>query len=116
MSQQRPASDSSTWDPKPPKDPVVVGDLIDSVLGRISKGAPGSVLSLRSAWRDVVGAKLADRCSPVDLERGVLMVEAVDGGTISLLRFESENIVRKASDLCTEPVSTVRFRVKRNRT
>ena len=116
MSDKRPTSDTSTWEPKPPKEPVVVGDLIDTVLGRISKGSPGSVLALRAAWRDVAGARLADRCAPVDLEGGVLTVEAVDGGTISLLRFESESIVRKASDLCSEPVSAVRFRVKRKRT
>ena len=107
------ADDTATWEAAPPSDPVVVGDLVDSVLGKIAHGSPGSILVLRAAWRDVAGVRLADRCAPVGLEGGVLTVEAADGGTISLLRFEAENIARRAADVCSEPITDVKFRVRR---
>ena len=103
----------STWDPPPPSEPVPVGDLVDSVLGRISMGGAGAVLRLRANWRDVVGVAFADRCVPLSLDGGALVVEVTDGATASLLRFESGDMARRASDVCAEPVSEVRFRVKR---
>ena len=107
------SADGATWDPPPPADPVPVGDLVDSVLGRISTGGPAAVLRLRANWRDVVGAATADRSAPLALEDGSLLVEVADGATASLLRFETARIVRKAADVCAEPVSAVRFRVRR---
>lgn len=115
MTEQPAAADETSWEPKAPADPVVVGDLIDRVLGRIARGSPGAVLALRAAWRDVAGVRLADRSAPVSLEAGVLTVEVDDGGTASLLRFETANLIRRAADVCVEPVSSVSFRVKRNR-
>jgi hypothetical protein len=110
------STDRATWDPPPPADPVQVGDLVDSVLGRISTGGPAAVLRLRANWRDVVGVAAAERSAPLSLEDGSLLVEVVDGATASLLRFETASIARKAADVCAEPVSTVRFRVRRPKT
>lgn len=107
------ADDSGTWEPSPPADPVVVGDLVDRVLGKIAYGSTGAILVLRGAWRDVAGARLADRCAPVALDDGILTVEAADGATISLLRFESSNLARRAADVCSAPVTGVKFRVRR---
>ncbi len=111
MSERNPEVD--TWEPKPPPDPVAVGDLVDTVLGRISKGGAGAVLRLRANWRDVVGVSFEDRCAPLSLEGGTLLVEVADGATASLLRFDTLDLARRAGDVCAEPVSEVRFRVRR---
>lgn len=106
-------SESNTWDPPPPPDPVAVGDLVDAVLGGISRGGAGAVLRLRAHWRDVVGVSFEDRCSPLSLEGGTLLVEVADGATASLLRFDTADMARRAGDVCAEPVTEVRFRVRR---
>lgn len=108
-----PRTESTTWDPPPAADPVVVGDLVDSVLGRISMGGAAAVLRLRANWRDVVGVRAADKSAPLALDDGALLVEVADGATASLLRFETTRIAQKATDVCAEPVLAVRFRVRR---
>ena len=113
MGNSRQSDKTSTWDPPPHKELIVVGDLIDSVLGKISRGSPGAILTLRSVWRDIAGPLLADRCDPVSLDDGVLMVEVIDGATASLLRFETTNLARRASDLLVAPVRSVSLRVRR---
>lgn len=107
------SADDATWDPPAPRDPVAVGDLIDVVLGAVSRGSPSAVLALRSAWRDIAGVRLADKSAPVALEDGLLVVETVDGATASLLRFEADGIKRRAVDICGQAITGIRMRVKR---
>lgn len=107
--------ENATWDPPTAADPVVVGDLVDQVLGTIAGGVTGSLLVLRRSWRDVAGVKLAERSRPIAMDRGHLTIEVDDGAAASLLRFEVADVRRRASDVLATPVASVSLRVRRSR-
>ena len=78
--------------------PVPLGDVVDALLAEetFSHGMP--VATLRRAWPDVVGERLAEATTPESLEAGCLVVRAADGPWGSQATYLAEEIRKRADD------------------
>ena len=93
-------------------DPQQVGDLIDVVLARIGGGRKPDLLEIRERWDDIAGRQWSDRCRPVKVAGGTLIVEVADGATASLLRYEIDHLLRRLGELVPAvEASKIRLRV-----
>ena len=69
-----------------------VGDLIDQVLGKLSRPDVAPIVDLRRNWDEVAG-EWAARCRPVALAGGVLTVEVGSGMDASRLRYAGSGLL-----------------------
>ena len=78
--------------------PVALGDVVAELLAEdtFRRGMP--VATLRRAWPDVVGERLAEATSPESLEGGCLVVRATDGPWGSQATYLAEEIRRRADE------------------
>lgn len=67
---QEPAQDSAS------RDPVLVGDVLDSLVATKGWGEDLSVNAVLARWTEVVGDQVAEHCQPERFEDGVLTVRA----------------------------------------
>jgi hypothetical protein len=78
--------------------PVALGDVVEELLAEdaFSRGMP--VATLRRAWPDVVGERLAEATTPESLEGGCLVVRAADGPWGSQATYLAEEIRKRADE------------------
>jgi hypothetical protein len=78
--------------------PTALGDVVDELLGEevFRRGMP--VATLRRAWPQVVGERLAEATTPESLEAGCLVVRAADGPWGSQATYLADEIRRRADD------------------
>jgi hypothetical protein len=92
--------------------PAPVGELIDAVLARLGGGARPGLLAVSDHWEELVGERWRDRCRPVGIVDGTLVVEVVDGAHASLLRYDLDGLrQRLARRLPGVAVTRIRLRV-----
>jgi hypothetical protein len=75
------------------REPALVGDLIDGVLGRIARSDVAPVIRLRREWDDIAG-RWAATCRVVAIRGDALSVEVDSGMDASMLRYESETLLQ----------------------
>ncbi len=63
-----------------------VGDLIDTVLGKVAQGNVAPVVRLRRSWHRIAG-EWAERSRPVAVARGVVTLEVESGLDASMLKY-----------------------------
>src|SRR5919106_6430404 len=100
----------------PSKEPVELGEVIDSLLSEqvFARGMP--VARLAAAWTSVVGERLASETAPATLEGGVLVVSATTGPWGAQARFLHEEIRRRADEaLGGGGITAVRIIVRNRR-
>jgi len=56
------------------RDPLELGDVIDSLTARLGWSSPLARSELLSSWSEIVGAETAEHSHPVGIEEGVLTV------------------------------------------
>ena len=89
-----------------------VGDVLDEVLGAMAGGSQRPLMIIRQRWEDIAGPRWEMRCRPVKVIEQVLVVEAEDGVTASLLRYELNHLEQRIRKLVPEVhVSRVRVRI-----
>ena len=87
---------------------------LEAVLERVTEGGLASFEVVKNVWEGLLPEHLRERSRPVRLEKGVLTVEAADGGAASGLRFEQTKIKRVlAEHLGKEEVAQIRIKVAR---
>lgn len=74
------------------REPALVGDLIDGVLGRIARSDVAPVIRLRRDWDDIAG-KWAETCRVVAIRGDALCVEVDSGMDASMLRYDAETLI-----------------------
>ena len=105
------------YDPSPPSDddwtvpeeetdgvrrisrPTPVGDTLESYLQRRGWGERLRAATAWSRWSDVVGTQLADRCEPVRLAGGTLVVRAESQVWATQLRYMLPQLQQKAEEV-----------------
>ena len=93
-------------------EPEPIRDVLDQVLRDLGVGRPLDVAQLVGDWDQVAGEPWAGRSRPVSLDGSELVVEAFDGATASLLRYQVAGLVgRLAAVLGEGLVASVRGRV-----
>jgi len=101
---------------EPSREPVELGEVIDSLMAEqvFARGLP--VAQLAAAWSSVVGERLASETAPATLEGGVLTVTATSGPWGAQARFLHEEIRRRADEaLGGGQISAVRIIVRNRR-
>ncbi len=96
------------------KEPTPIRDLLEGVLERLGVARPLEVADLVGKWEELAGEPWASRSTPVSLHSGELVVEVGDGGTASLLRYQTGALLeRLESHVGKGLVESVRVRVRR---
>lgn len=96
------------------RDPAPIADLLADVMAALGVARPMEVSQLMVAWEELAGEPWGSRSVPIALQEGELLVEVDDGGTASLLRFQSSDLIRRLQqELGHGLVVTVRIRVGR---
>jgi hypothetical protein len=114
---QREREDRADFDPRPPTDddwtveeedtdglrrlraPTVVGDTLAGVLQRRGWGERLHAATLAGRWADLVGPQLAERCEPVRLAGGCLVVRAENQTWATQLRYLHTQLQTNANEL-----------------
>ena len=80
------------------RDPRLVGDSLASLLrdrGWVQDVSVGGVIG---RWREVVGAEIADHCTPESFEDGVLLVRTDSTAWATNLRLLASQLLRRLAD------------------
>jgi predicted nucleic acid-binding Zn ribbon protein len=89
-----------------------IGDGLEAVLRRLGLPAVDVLQRLVSDWTELTGEPWASRARPAGLQRGELVVEVADGTSASLLRYQTEELLRRLEEgLGARLVNTVRIRL-----
>jgi predicted nucleic acid-binding Zn ribbon protein len=90
-------------------EPEGLGEVLDRLLRGRPWGRGVALGELGRRWTAVVGERLAEECSPVRLEEGVLVVRASSAAWGSQLRFLSREIRDRANAVLGErPIREVK--------
>lgn len=90
-----------------------IGDDLDDLLRRLGIPRPTDAARLFEAWDEAAGEPWASRSEPVGMDDGELVVEAVDGASATLLRYQTGALVERLNDGLGAPlVRSVRVRVR----
>jgi len=96
---------------RPRRDPKLVGDLIEEVLGRIARADVAPMVRLHRQWDETAG-RWADKCRPVALGDGVLTVEVGNGMDASMLRYDAETLLGAVQQVVGEELPVKRLVIK----
>ena len=88
-----------------------VGDLIDSVLGKVARTGVAPVVRLRQQW-EVIAGEWASKTRPVALNHGVLSLEVRSGLDASMLRYEIADLLRAVQEELAGEVAVTRIAVR----
>ena len=69
------------------RDPKPIGELLDMLMKRYRLADPDTWTRIRTEWDTVVGPPWSGRSLPVSLQNHELVVEAVNPGAVSMLRY-----------------------------
>ncbi len=75
--------------------PARIDEVLDEILAGAGLARPVDVAYLVEHWAEVAGEPWATRARPVRLERGELVVEALDGHAATLLRYQTKALVER---------------------
>ena len=93
------------------------GEDPDRGLEGVTEGRLAIFEVVKEGWAEVVGREDADKSRPVRIDRGVLLVEVVDGATASKLRLRQTRIKQSLEGLLGRgEIAQIKFRVRRSQT
>ena len=104
------------------RDPVPIGESLDSVVRSLHPEAPLSQPSSQSAaqmggvfgrWSEAVGDAVAEHVTPIKLDGTKLVVEVDDPAWATQLRFLETTLKQRLLDVAGAVIETVEVRVKR---
>lgn len=73
-------------------------EALGVTLRRMGLAEPALMVDITAEWRDVAGATWAARAVPLYIRGGVLVVEAVDRGGVSFLKYGVAELERRLRD------------------
>jgi predicted nucleic acid-binding Zn ribbon protein len=89
-----------------------VGVGLDGLLRRLGMPELVDLERLVDGWEELAGEPWASAAVPVGWHEGTLDVEVTDGSTATLLRYETDGLIRRLSErLGCQLVASVRIRV-----
>ena len=93
----------------------LLDDTLEAVLERVTEGRLAVLEVIKQAWVEVVGPEAADAARPVQLNKGVLLIEVADGSTASKLRLRQIKIKQALEEHAgRHEIAKIRFRVRRS--
>ena len=101
-------------DPRDPRDPVTVGELLSTALPGAFLGRLLDLELLREVWRDALAPEfpdLADAAFPVAFDRGVVTLRARDRKAAAALARARKPLCRALLTACRLPGAPLRLRV-----
>jgi predicted nucleic acid-binding Zn ribbon protein len=109
MRRRRPGQDNST-STRNGRDPLLLGDQMDRLLADRGWKVDVAVGSVMGRWPDIVGAEVAQHCTPVTFEMGVLTVRADSTAWATQLRLlESAIMARLDGEVGKDTVASLKI-------
>lgn len=97
---------SGATDPRPQpgrdRDPALVGDQVERLVGDRGWGNDVAVGQVMGRWDEIVGRDVAAHCAPVTYEAGVLTVRAESTAWATQIRLLSTTILTRIADAIGE--------------
>lgn len=91
-----------------------IGDMLTPFLEKLGLARPDAAARISAEWSDLAGEPWSTQAQPVDLRAGELVVEVIDGATLSLLRYRTGELLERLDERLGEgTVEVVRLRVAR---
>lgn len=92
------------------RDPALLGDQLEELVAERGWKVDIAVGSVIGRWPEIVGPQVAEHCSPVEFEAGVLTVRADSTAWATQLRLLSSSLLgRLAEDVGEGTVSELRI-------
>jgi len=92
--------------------PARVGDLLDSVLGRLGLRKRIKENEVFLVWEEAVGETVARNCRPKSITEGIMVIETKDNVWMQELSMLRQGIVEKINELLGwDAVRELRFRI-----
>ena len=89
-----------------------IGEMLTPFLERLGLARPDTAARITTEWVELAGEPWATRARPTGLRSGELLVEVVDAATVSLLRYQTGELLRRLDEKLGEgTVEVVRLRV-----
>lgn len=73
-------------------------EALQATLNKLGLGEPATMLEIRRQWEEMAGPTWASKAVPLYLQRGVLVVEAVDRSGLSFLRYGVAELERRLAE------------------
>lgn len=106
--------DDAVGDDRVGEPPVSLTDALDRVVRSLRAGTSRrAVGGVFGRWEETVGPAIAAHVRPVRLDRGTLLVEVDDPAWATHLRFLSEDLLRKVTEVAGTEVARLEIRVAR---
>ena len=77
------------------RDPVELSNSLDAVIASLRGPDARGLAGIVAIWEDVVGELIAERARPVLFDHGTLVVEAVQPGWATQLRYLSTELCQR---------------------
>ena len=91
-----------------------IGDMLSPFLEKLGLARPDAAVRISSEWSELAGDPWASQSLPVGLRNGELVVEVADAATLSLLRYQTGDLLKRLDEAVGEgTVEVVRLRVSR---
>lgn len=71
---------------------------LEATLNKLGLGEPVVMLEIQREWEDIAGPTWATKAIPLYLQRGTLVVEAVDRTGLSFLRYGVSELEARLSE------------------
>lgn len=73
-------------------------EALQATLNKLGLGEPAVMLEIRREWEEMAGPTWATKAVPLYLQRGVLVVEAVERSGLSFLRYGVGELERRLAE------------------
>jgi len=93
--------------PQRPCAPTIAA-AVNPIVDRFEKRHGGVNTRLNQAWTHIVGAELAQDCTPLSLRRGVLTIRASSAAALAL-SMQSADIVERARNATGQDIRSIRL-------
>lgn len=71
---------------------------LEATLNKLGLGEPATMLEIRREWEEIAGQPWGSKTVPQYLQRGVLVVEAVDRTALGFLRYGTADLERRLAE------------------
>ncbi len=88
--------------------PASLGDLLDTLAGRLRKVDLRLIDEIRTLWPTIVDPVIAERCRPEFVKNGVLLVSVPSGAFAQRVMADSASILEGFSSLGERAPSSLR--------
>lgn len=94
--------------------PVRIGNILEDYFKKKGWGEKLKEYQIWTHWTEVMGKNLADRCQPLHLRYGVLMIGVSNSTWLTQLQFMKLDLLEKIKKAFGITLTDIRFKIVEN--